>query len=106
VCINGAFHWPGEYELPRYMNSLNLVTLMYGKVPMPRCDTVGLRHFSLGVLRGCLCLFCKYNTKLDVGMMNDCAIKESWNRFACIMDVKNYSFDKPLPLYVSEMLYS
>ncbi|CAI9776937.1 unnamed protein product [Fraxinus pennsylvanica] len=100
VCINGAFHWLGEYELPRYMNSLNLVTLMYEKVPMPRCDTVGLRHFSLGVFRGCLCLLYKCNIKLDVRMMNDCGIKESWNKYACIMDVENYSFDKPLPLDV------
>ncbi|KAL2530864.1 F-box/kelch-repeat protein [Forsythia ovata] len=103
VFINGAFHWPGRSQRPWHMTSLNLVTEMYEEVPMPRYDPVSsLSNLSLGVLRGRLCVFCKYNTHLDVWMMNEYGVGKSWTRMACAMDVENYGYDTPLPLYVSE----
>ncbi|KAL2530263.1 F-box/kelch-repeat protein [Forsythia ovata] len=103
VFVDGSFHWPGRSKRPWFITSLNLATEMYHEVPLPRYNVDALSELMVGVLRGCLCLFCNYTTHLDVWMMQEYGVGESWTKLACIMDIENYKYETPMPIYVSEI---
>lgn len=78
--------------------SLNMKTEMYGEIPLPESE-IGLEDLSVGLLRECLCVFYDYKKHLDVWMMKQYGVRESWTKLVCIMDIQN---ETPVPLCALE----
>ncbi|KAL2530258.1 F-box/kelch-repeat protein [Forsythia ovata] len=102
VFASGAFHWTTIYNDCWHITSLNLATEMYDEVPLPDNEINMLTALWLGVLRGCLCLVCNFSTHSDVWIMKEYGTRESWTKLICIKDIKDYQYEAPMPLYVSE----
>ncbi|KAF9612659.1 hypothetical protein IFM89_003134 [Coptis chinensis] len=91
--VNGAIHWLGYHVIPDQFStqivSFDIANEEYKKIPQPDFDnTSSLVSIDLGVLQGGLCLYRKYRCKnksyLDILMMKEYGLKESWEKLLTI----------------------
>ncbi|KAL3506684.1 hypothetical protein ACH5RR_032066 [Cinchona calisaya] len=105
VFVNGAIHWlvvsRDGSSFSWGVVSLNLATENYGEIIQPNYGK-GNFDLSLGVLEGCLCVFCNhYEIQLDVWVMKEYGVKESWTKLVNIPYSASFK-GRALPLFVSE----
>ena len=105
-CVSGTLNW-GAYLTnvsgsSWVIISLDLRTESYQKTEQPDYEAVGF-HFTLGVLRDCLCILCEYqDTHLDVWLMKEYGVKESWTKLFTIPHSSDpESFGYSVPLFIS-----
>ncbi|CAI9118189.1 OLC1v1019720C1 [Oldenlandia corymbosa var. corymbosa] len=91
VFFNGVLHWVAVHKegMKRAYSilSLNVSSETHEtRLMQPQYDEKdGVFYLTIGVLKGRLCLFCRYyEQKTDVWMMNAYGNKESWSKFASI----------------------
>ncbi|KAK9267990.1 hypothetical protein L1049_010428 [Liquidambar formosana] len=89
----GALHWI-VLQRPRW--NINIIVSLvaafdlgleeYREVPLPQFLGEGCFVMSLGVLGGCLCLLCHYGDHVDMWVMKEYGLKESWTILSIVLD--------------------
>ncbi|GFP90676.1 F-box/kelch-repeat protein at3g23880 [Phtheirospermum japonicum] len=104
--LNGALHWsvcsfdwPAEWVIVSH----DLATDTFTEVPLPKLDDDDVR-VELKILKGCLALYCEHNVHLDIWVMKEYGVKESWTKFVRIpflLDFRDHELIRPRPLFFS-----
>ncbi|KAL3532591.1 hypothetical protein ACH5RR_006112 [Cinchona calisaya] len=102
VFVDGtnSIHWTlpradGEKDNNNIIVAFNFETHSFSSVPLPAADHNregdGWRITALGSLKCCLIFseYCGYDQTVDVWMMRDYGIKESWIKLAILTQVRN-----------------
>ncbi|XP_042513963.1 F-box protein CPR1-like [Macadamia integrifolia] len=89
VLVNSALHWVAKV---RSIISFHLKDEEYREVPLPHFmdddDFVDNKFLmKVGVLGGQLCLLCNYSNRVEIWVMKDYGMRDSW--------VKQFSNEKP-----------
>lgn len=106
VFVNGALHWLVHFKTGFNISwgilSLNVTEEeSYGEIMQPEYEN-GSFTLTLGVLEGCLCVFCNYDQfRMDVWLMKEYGVKESWIKLVSITHIIG-SKGQVSPLFVSE----
>ncbi|GAU19604.1 hypothetical protein TSUD_304160 [Trifolium subterraneum] len=103
VFVGGTVNWLASEEVSngsfcRVIVSLDLEKESYQKIPQPDSEKDSWR---LGIFRDCLCIFASSNMFLDVWIMKEYGIKESWTKLYNIPYVGNQS-NCPKIVYISD----
>ncbi|XP_027098480.2 uncharacterized protein [Coffea arabica] len=82
VTVNGALHWITDYMITGdFLYSFDIGDEKIQPVPQPRGMVVGNGRVSLGVLRGCLCIYqIAFPPVLDIWSMKEYGVVESWTK--------------------------
>ncbi|XP_006349814.1 F-box/kelch-repeat protein At3g06240-like [Solanum tuberosum] len=104
VFVNGALHWLASKK-PDYVSVIGAFVLSdeeFVEVPAPKSLDKGKFVFNkLVVVKGCLCMVVDnlegYGNRIDVWMMKEYGVEESWTKF-CVDGIDFYDFLKPLCL--------
>ncbi|KZV50796.1 F-box/kelch-repeat protein-like [Dorcoceras hygrometricum] len=108
--LNGSIYWsvqhfsgPIEWEIVSH----DLATDTFSVLPLPAFGDDGGDadvNVVVKVLRGCLAICCERKTHMDIWLMKDCSMRESWSKVATIpffLDFRDHEFRKPSPLFLS-----
>jgi F-box interacting protein len=80
--------------------SLDLEKESYQKLPRPDFER---DYWTLGVFNDCLCIFASSNMYLDVWVMKEYGIKESWIKLYTVPAMGNHDFEPySKAVYISE----
>lgn len=107
ILANGALHWvvsrKPESDPSNVIAAFDLASEEYRLVPQPDYLDTNF-HMNVDVLRGCLCVLCNYvEVCVDVWMMKDYGVKESWTKLFSISQPQVIrSFEYVLPLAYSK----
>ncbi|KAH6804189.1 hypothetical protein C2S51_032436 [Perilla frutescens var. frutescens] len=103
--LNGAVHWsvwgldkPGDWVIISH----DLATDIFIQLPMPNFDDDDVR-VDVKILKGCLAVCCEYNVYMDVWVMKEYGIRESWTKLVRIpffLDLRDHKFIRPCPLFL------
>ncbi|XP_057486624.1 F-box/kelch-repeat protein At3g23880-like [Actinidia eriantha] len=101
--VNGSLHWAASGNLGANYSwvivSLDLAKETYGEVEQPNYGDGGL-DLSLWELKGWLCVLCNYpGTHVDVWVMKEYGVRESWTKLFVISylpEPSNDGFSRPL----------
>uniref|UniRef100_A0A5B7AXY7 F-box domain-containing protein n=1 Tax=Davidia involucrata TaxID=16924 RepID=A0A5B7AXY7_DAVIN len=86
IFLNGALHWMPETLLSSNLidiNSFDFENEEFQSIPLPAQFGVEriTRTARLGLLGGCLCIYdTSFSPQLDIWMMKDYGVKESWTK--------------------------
>ncbi|KAL3510504.1 hypothetical protein ACH5RR_029905 [Cinchona calisaya] len=82
VTVNGALHWITEDLVrPDFLYSFDIGEEKVRSVPQPRGVVVRNGWTSLGVLRGCLCIYQSASPpQFDIWWMKEYGVVESWTK--------------------------
>ncbi|XP_057990643.1 F-box/kelch-repeat protein At3g23880-like [Hevea brasiliensis] len=88
IFVNGALHWEAYSDSTDGIIS-NLVAFDLAEetsriIPIPEYERISSLYNWLGVLGGCLCLCCKTESGVDVWIMKEYGVKESWMKLISI----------------------
>ncbi|GAU19601.1 hypothetical protein TSUD_304140, partial [Trifolium subterraneum] len=110
--VGGTVNWVAYEKVSnssygRVIVSLDLKTELYGKLSHP--DDLEKDYWDLGMFRDCLCIFAsalnqntrRYNTFLDIWIMKEYGIKESWTKLYNVPYVEN-QYTSPKTVYISD----
>ncbi|GAU38066.1 hypothetical protein TSUD_318600 [Trifolium subterraneum] len=102
VFVGGTVNWLA-YEVSnsshcRFIVSLDLEKESYQNIPQPYLEK---DHWDLGMFRDCLCIFASSNMFLDVWIMKEYGIKESWTKIYNVPYV-GYQYTNPKTVYISD----
>lgn len=91
VFVNGALHWVVSQNLGMGLADLvvafDLGTDKFKEIPLPEL-TDDKREIQVEVLGGCLCLLANYDrVRLDVWVMKEYEVKESWTKLFTVSQV-------------------
>ncbi|KAH7864988.1 hypothetical protein Vadar_000866 [Vaccinium darrowii] len=84
--VNRALHWSVTNEFNDNIVSLDLAKETFGEILEPEYGDGCLHKIFLEVLNGCLCIvrYCDPNACVDVWIMKEYGIKESWTKLFVI----------------------
>ncbi|XP_073130140.1 uncharacterized protein [Henckelia pumila] len=104
--LNGAIHWsvthydgPVEWELVSHDLAMDTFTV----IPLPNLENDDVT-IVVKVLNGFLSVCCERNTHMDIWLMKEYGVKESWTKVACIPvlhDMMDDEYIRPCPLFLS-----
>ncbi|KAL3510506.1 hypothetical protein ACH5RR_029907 [Cinchona calisaya] len=81
VTVNGAPHWITEDLVrPDFLHWFDVGEEKVRPVPQPRGVVERNGWTSLGVLRGCLCIYQSTSSQLDIWWMKEYGVVESWTK--------------------------
>jgi F-box interacting protein len=101
VFVSGTVNWLA-YEVSnssccRFIVSLDLEKESYQKIHQPDLDK---DHWTLGMFKDCLCIFASNDMFLDVWIMKEYGINESWTKLYNVPYVrKHYTYLKTVYIY-------
>ncbi|KAK6259559.1 hypothetical protein SCA6_014033 [Theobroma cacao] len=81
VMVKGRLHWlsrPNKYSQASLLISFDLATEQFQEMPKPDCCGLGRCFHHLMVLRGCLSAGAYHDKQLEVWIMKEYGMKESW----------------------------
>ncbi|KAK9091940.1 hypothetical protein Syun_026851 [Stephania yunnanensis] len=83
--VNGSLHWLAHHNKHQQYQEIvrfDLATEEFSKVPTPNCNTINKGWITIVEFRGCLSAVVHYNSccKIEVWVMKDYNVKESWNK--------------------------
>jgi F-box interacting protein len=98
VFVGGTVNWLA-YEVSntsccRFIVSLDLEKESYQKIHQPDLDK---DHWTLGMFRDCLCIFASSDMFLDIWIMKEYGIKESWTKLYNIVPCVGNPNTRPYP---------
>ncbi|GFP90674.1 F-box/kelch-repeat protein at3g06240 [Phtheirospermum japonicum] len=105
--LNGAVHWSVcDFDRPDkwVIVSHDLATDNFTELPLPNLDDDDVR-VVVNILEGRLALYCEHSTHMDVWVMKEYGVSESWTKFVRIpffLDLRDHEFVRPCPLFFSE----
>ncbi|XP_058203831.1 F-box/kelch-repeat protein At3g23880-like [Rhododendron vialii] len=82
--LNRALHWIVSRESDAIIISLDLAEETYGEVLLPDYGDGHLCRSFLDVLNGCLRIVCAYHEYVDVWVLKEYGIRESWTKLVVI----------------------
>lgn len=85
---SGRLHWPGTLRVDWDIASFDLGSLEFGRVERPSYPDSGFNE-CMGVIGGCLSMLCDYKSHLDVWIMKEYGVRESWDRVVTVTTVDN-----------------
>lgn len=99
--VNGKLHWSAEDRVSDskstfFISSFDLVNETFGNVALPGPEGEFFDH-EVGCSGGNLCLFCYFENKMDVWVMKEYDVTESWTKIASI-PTKDY---EAWPIFIS-----
>jgi F-box interacting protein len=102
VFVSGTVNWLA-YEVSnssccRFIVSLDLEKESYQKIHQPDLDK---DHWTLGMFRDCLCIFATNGMFLDIWIMKEYGIKESWTKLYNV-PYKREQYIYPKTVYISD----
>jgi F-box interacting protein len=102
VFVGGTVNWLA-YEVSntsfcRFIVSLDLEKESYQKISLPHLDK---DHWALGMFRDCLCIFASSDMFLDIWIMKEYGIKESWTKLYNVPYVRQ-QYTYPKTVYISD----
>jgi F-box interacting protein len=102
VFVGGTVNWLA-YEVSntsccRFIVSLDLEKESYQKIHQPDLDK---DHWTLGMFRDCLCIFATNGMFLDIWIMKEYGIKESWTKLYNV-PYKREQYIYPKTVYISD----
>ncbi|PHT30839.1 hypothetical protein CQW23_27176 [Capsicum baccatum] len=96
--IHGTFHWVGLSNYGSTIVSFNISNEVYGQIPLLERMRIYLKSYlenEVSVLGGLLCFYSTANYQgegtLNLSVMRDYGIKESWTNLYTIRDTDLYS---------------
>ncbi|PHU29882.1 hypothetical protein BC332_01975 [Capsicum chinense] len=94
VLVNGALHWMASKTSSVVIIAFDLSDEKFLEVPAPSTlDKNDLDLYGLTALRGCLCMFSAIlEDEIDVWMMREYRVEESWTRFSIARMDLEYGF--------------
>ncbi|XP_073031606.1 uncharacterized protein [Primulina eburnea] len=105
-CLNGAIHWsvthydgPVEWEIVSHDLEMDTSTVI--RLPNLENDDVTI---ELKVLNGFLAVCCGRNTHMDIWLMKEYGVRESWTKVACtpfFLDLMDNEYIRPCPMFLS-----
>ncbi|XP_057798340.1 uncharacterized protein LOC131014401 [Salvia miltiorrhiza] len=106
--LNGAIHWSVRMRsLGRPVRSVivshDLATDIFVQLPMPNFDDDDVR-VDVKILNGCLVVCCEHNVYMDIWVMKEYGMRESWTKLVRIpffLDFRDHEFIRPCPLFLS-----
>jgi F-box interacting protein len=102
VFVGGTVNWLA-YEASNSSYCCDIVSLdlekeSYQKVPQPDLEK---DHWAIGMFRDCLCIFASSDMFLDVCIMKEYGIKESWTKLYNVPYAENpYTHPYPKTVYI------
>lgn len=107
VFVNGAIHWKVHYDDNRsnwvvIAQNVTTETCSIVEIPVSVSDDAIV---TLGVSGGCLCASYDYHTYMDVWVLKENGVKESWAKLVCFpyfFCVRHDDHVRPKLLFVSE----
>lgn len=87
VCFNERLHWlcwkrTGGLDDSKVIFAFDLANEVFGEMQLPASyDDNEFRGHDMMVLEGCLCLLIYSRERIDVWMMMEYGVRESWTRF-------------------------
>ncbi|XP_045822117.1 F-box/kelch-repeat protein At3g23880-like [Trifolium pratense] len=98
VFVGGTVNWLVDPYSSPFIVSLDLKTESYQKISQP---DLKMDLWALGMFRDCLCIFANSTMFLDVWIMKEYGIKESWTKLYNVPYVEN-QYTSPKTLYISD----
>ncbi|KAH6760332.1 hypothetical protein C2S51_017281 [Perilla frutescens var. frutescens] len=86
---SGKLHWNRTLGLYWNIVSFDLRSEVCGAVELPSCFSDHGFYGSMGVLGGCLSMLCDYKSRLDMWVMKQYGVKESWDKVVTVPYLHN-----------------
>ncbi|GMY35329.1 F-box protein CPR1 [Fagus crenata] len=103
MLVSGALHWlvtsKAESDRTNLILAFDLGIEEYRLVPHPDISDI-ISLMNVGVLGGCLTIYCSHPfSRLDVWVMKDYGVKESWTKLFTIMQpfsISSFKYERPV----------
>ncbi|KAG8388463.1 hypothetical protein BUALT_Bualt02G0128400 [Buddleja alternifolia] len=104
--LNGAIHWSVTYinEGGWAIISHDLSTDDFAELPLPDIEDDDVR-VEIKILGGCLSVCCGHSTYMDVWVMKEYGVKNSWTKVVRIpfyLNLEDSEFLRPSPLFLMQ----
>lgn len=104
VCVNGAIHWivtQNRYTLNNLICAFDLASQSFRLVPQVDYSEEYV-EVNVGILGGCLCVICNDEFTVDIWVMGEYGVNESWRKLLSLTMPDDYHLPSVRPVVYSK----